>query len=386
MPRLTMEKVLDRARQVARDVAAPSAAAVDRSGRWPSEAMGALKDAGLGGLVVPEELGGLGHGLSSIVRLAEILGRECPSTALCFGMHCVGSAVIAAKATAEQVEVFLDPVVRGEHVTTLALSEPGSGAHFWLSETTLARTANGFLVSGKKTFVTSGGHADSYVVSTVAADPSAPPGEFSCVVVPADAGGLTWGEPWGGIGMRGNSSRTLELRDVALPPHALLGEEGEQMWYLFNVIAPFFLSAMAGTYLGIAAGALEDARLHLLQRRYLHDGSRLAQQPVLQHRLGVLWATVERTRQLVYHAAAEGDGGSTSAVPALCSAKAEVAECVVHVVNEAMTLTGGIGYREGGALERRLRDARAAHVMAPTTDVLRMWVGRALLDENLLGD
>ncbi len=202
-----------------------------------------LKDAGLGGLVVPEELGGLGHGLASVVRVAEILGRECPSTALCFGMHCVGSAVIAAKATAEQVEVFLDPVVRGEHVTTLALSEPGSGAHFWLPETTLARTESGFVVSGKKTFVTSGGHANSYVVSTVAADPSAPPGEFSCVVVPADARRLTWGEPWGGIGMRGNSSRTLELRDVALPPHALLGEEGEQMWYVFNVIAPFFLSA-----------------------------------------------------------------------------------------------------------------------------------------------
>ncbi|MFN2606984.1 MAG: acyl-CoA dehydrogenase family protein [Acidimicrobiales bacterium] len=386
MPRLTLEKVLDRARHVARDVAGPNAPDVDRNWRWPQEAMQALADAGLGGLVVSEEFGGLGHGLAAMVRVGEILGRECPSTALCFGMHCVGSAVIGAKATPEQAEVFLDPIARGQHVTTLALSEPGSGSNFWLPDTVLGRTDTGFLVSGRKTFVTSGGHADSYVVSTVAADPSAPPGEFSCVVVPGDARGLSWGEPWRGIGMRGNSSQSLPLRDVALPAHALLGEEGEQMWYVFNVIAPFFLSAMAGTYLGIAVGALDDARLHLLERRYSHDGSRLAQQPVLQHRLGVMWATVERTRQLLYHAAELGDSGSPMAVPALCSAKAEVADCVVGVVNEAMTIAGGIGYREGATLDRRLRDARAAHVMAPTTEVLRIWVGRALLGENLLGD
>lgn len=386
MPRLTLDKVVERARQVAEDVARPNAPLVDRHGRWPSQAIQALKDAGLAGLVVPEQHGGLGHGLSAVVRVGEVLGRECASTALCFGMHCVGSAVIAAKAAPEQVEAFLEPIARGEHITTIALSEPGSGSHFWLPETTLARSDGGFRVSGRKTFVTSGGQADSYVISTVAADPAAPPGEFSCVVVPADADGLSWGQPWNGIGMRGNSSCTLELRDVDLPPHALLGGEGEQMWYVFNVVAPFFLSAMAGAYLGIAADALDAARLHLVERRYSHDGSRLAQQPVVQHRLGVLWATVERTRQLLYHAAAEGDTASPAAVMALCSAKAEVAETAVFVVNEAMTLAGGIGYREGGTLERRLRDARAAHVMAPTTDVLRMWVGRALLDENLLGD
>ncbi len=386
MPRFTLEKVLDRAEEVARDVAAPAAAETDRDARWPEAALRALQDAELGGLVVPEEHGGLGHGLVAVARVGEVLGKACTSTALCFGMHCVGAAVIAAKATAEQAAAYLEPIAAGRHLTTLALSEPGSGSHFWLPETTLARSPDGWVVDGRKTFVTNGGRADSYVISTVAADPGAPPGEFSCLVVPADAPGLAWGPEWRGIGMRGNSSRSVTLQEVHLPPESLLGAEGEQMWFVFQVVAPYFLVAMAGAYLGAAQAALDEARLHLVERTYTHDGSRLAANPVLQHRFGELWARIEATRQLLHWAAEQGDTGGATAVPALCSAKADVAECATHVINEAMTLVGGIGYREGEAMERRLRDARAAHVMAPTTDILRLWTGRAVLGEHLLGD
>lgn len=381
-----MEKVLDRTTEVARDVALPNAERVDVEARWPEPTLRALQEAGLGGLVVPEHAGGLGHGLVALTEVCEILAGACPSAAMCFGMHAVGSAVIAAKATDDQQERYLDPIVAGRHLTTLTLSEPGTGAHFWLPRTELRRTAEGFVLDGKKTFVTNGGHADSYVVSAVEADTSSPVGEFSCVVVDADAHGLQWGPPWDGLGMRGNSSRSVDLEDVALDPAALLGEPGDQIWYVFNVVAPYFLMAMAGSYLGVAAGAFEDMRLHVTQRRYSHDGSRLAEQPVIQHRVGELWAQVERTRQLVHHAASGADRGEPWALPALASAKAEVAECATDVVNGAMTLVGGIGYREHGTLGRRMRDARAAHVMSPTTDLLRLWTGRAILDEHILAD
>lgn len=386
MPRLSLEKVLDRVTEIARDVTAPAAEEVDREARWPSESIRALQAAELGGLVVPEDAGGLGYGLGALARVSEILGRECASTALCFGMHCVASAVIAAKATEAQSRQYLGPITAGEHLTTLSLSEPGTGAQFWLPQTELHRVDGGFVVRGSKTFVTNGGHADSYVVSTVAADPGAPVGEFSCVVVDGESAGLDWTSGWSGLGMRGNSSRSVELRDVRVDEVALLGESGDQIWYVFSVVAPYFLTAMAGTYLGVAAGAFEDARLHVAERRYSHDGSRLAEQPVIQHRIGELWAMVERTRQLLLHAAALGDRGDAGALPALSSAKAEVAACAVDVVNEAMTLVGGIGYREHGGLGRRLRDARAAHVMSPTSDLLRLWTGRAVLGEHLLAE
>lgn len=241
-------------------------------------------------------------------------------------------------------------------------------------------------MTGAKTFVTNGGHADSYVVSTVAADPQAPPGQFSCVVVAGSAPGVDWGDPWRGLGMRGNSARAVALRDVPIRRQDLLGGEGDQIWYVFNVVAPYFLVAMSGTYLGIASAAFDAAAGHMMARRYTHTGTTLSQQTVLQHRLGSLWAQVERTRRLLYFAAEEGDTAGPLAIPALCSAKAEVADCAVNVVNEAMTLMGGISYRGGSSLDRLLRDARAAHVMSPTTDLLRTWVGRALLDQHILGD
>lgn len=383
---MDLETVLERTRQVTHDVVVPDAPSVDSEARWPEKGMRALQQAGMGGLVVPERYGGLGHGLLGLAQVCELIGRECASTALCFGMHCVGAAVIAAKAT-DQQQHYLDGISVGEHVTSLALTEPGAGSHFYYPQTQLTPGRDGeYRVRGTKRFVTNGGYADSYVVSTVAADPQAPPNEFSCVVIPSDATGLLWGEPWRGLGMRGNASRVLELDDVCIQRCNLLGKEGDQIWYVFSVIAPYFLMAMSGTYLGLASAALDEARQHLGSRRYSHSGSSLGQISVLQHRLGSLWANVERTRQLIYWAASEADAGGPDALPALCAAKVEVAQCAVHVVNEAMTVCGGIAYRENAKFDRLLRDARAAHIMSPTTDILLTWAGRALLGEPLLGD
>lgn len=387
MMTLDLHVILKRVEEIATEVVKAEAEAIDREARWPASGLRAMQEVGLGGLVVSETYGGLGHGLYGLTRVCEVLGQECASTALCFGMHSVAAAVIGAKATVDQKERFLLPIAQGKHLTTLALSEPGTGAHFYYPQTQLTELADGTLrLNGRKAFVTSGGFADSYVVSTVSADPQAPPGQFSCVVVDKETPGLTWGPPWNGLGMRGNASRIMELQDVRVPRRNLLGEEGDQIWYVFHVVAPYFLIAMAGTYLGIANAALKEAREHIAKRRYVHNSSTLGHVEVLQHRLGTLWGIVERTRRLVYYAALEGDRGGVDALPALCSAKAEVADCAVHVVNEALTLTGGIAYRDGSALERYLRDSRAAHVMAPTTDILRVWAGRAILDLPLLGE
>ncbi len=382
-PVASVPEAVARAREVAVEIAAPQAEVTD-SGVWPEQAMRALQ-ASLGGLVVPREDGGAGLGLRALAGVCETLGEACASTALCFGMHNVATAVIAAKPTERQRKEFLEPIAAGEHLTTLALSEPGTGAEFWLPQTRLTSEADGWLVNGEKSFVTNGSRADSYVVSTVAADPETPAGEFSNVVVWQDSPGLSWHGSWDGIGMRGNSSLAARLTDVAVGADALLGAPGDQIWYVFEVVAPYFLTAMAGTYLGVAQAALNEAVEHIKQRRHSHTGRSLASEPVLQHRLGVLWSQVQSTRRLVHWAAEEADSGGPDALPALTSAKAQVADTAVSVVNEAMTLVGGIGYRDRIPLERHLRDARAAHVMSPTTDVLRMWTGRALLDVPLLG-
>jgi len=384
---MSLTDILTAVSDLADRVVAPDAVEVDRAGRWPETGIRALQEAGLGGLVVSVEGGGLGQGLLALTRVCETLGARCASTALCFGMHCVGAAVLAAKATDDQRQHYLIPITEGHHITTLALSEPGTGVHFYIPQTRLTRASeDAFAIEGVKSFVTNGGHADSYVVSTAPANPEAPPGRFSCVIVPAGAPGTAFQNDWSGWGMRGNSAQTMLLERTVVSRGNLLGDEGDEIWYVFNVIVPFFLMAMAGTYLGVATAAFEEVRHHVNTRRYSHSGIAIGASSVIQHRIGVLWARLERTRQLVYHAAASGDAQSAGALPLLLSAKAEVAECAVEMANEAMTLMGGSAYRDSSRVQRLLRDARAAHVMAPTTDVLRTWAGRALLGRALLGD
>lgn len=382
-----MDDILELAREIAKEELAPRAEEIDKEGKWPEKSIRALQEAGLGGLVVPTNLGGHGQGLLGVAKIGEILGRECGSTAMCFGMHLVGSAVISAKATQEQEKKFIGPIVEGNHLTTLSLSEPGTGANLYIPETELIRgESGGFVLNGTKAFVTNGGYADSYVVSAVTPDPDTPIGEFSCVVVPNESDGIDWKQHWKGMGMKGNASRSVEMKDLHLPEKNLLGEQGDELWYVFEVIAPYFITAMAGTYLGIAAAAVDEATEHLKERKHSHSGAPLAHLSVVQHRLGSLWAKVESARQLLYSSAAKGDADDPKAHLSLFSAKAEISDCAVEVVNEVMTLMGGKAYAENGKLGRHLRDVRASHVMAPTTDMLRKWTGRALLDVPLLGD
>lgn len=370
--------------QVVEAAIAPRAEEVDRDSLWPEHSLRALAAAGLTGLQVPEEFGGHGQGLQALSLLTASIGRACPSSALCYGMHCVGTAVIAAKATPYQQQHFLRPIAAGHHLTTLALSESGTGAHFYLPETSLSRSGGDFLVDGCKQFVTNGGHADSYVVSTAASSDDCESGDFSCLIVERDTPDMHWQAPWQGFGMRGNSSRALRVDGARVPSSNLLGAEGDQVWYVFEVVAPYFLMAMAGTYLGIAESAVQLAGEHLRNRHYSHSGISLRDIETMQTRYAAMWVALEKTRALVNEAARRGDIGHPDALPFILSCKADAGDTAVQLAGDAMTICGGVAYRENSRVAQLLRDARASHVMSPTTDMLKLWTGRALLGLPLL--
>lgn len=381
-----LDSILSITRDVARTCVADNASVTDEQANWPEASIRALQSAGLTGLVVSEEYGGWGHGINALTKVCEILGYHCASTGLCFGMHCVGSAVIGAKPTEKHIDEYLLPILHGEHITTLSLSEPGSGAHFYIPGCTLESVNNhSFQLNGEKSFVTNGGRANSYVVSAVTGEDSEL-GEFSCVLLDRDAKGVEWGAPWRGLGMRGNSSLSVRFNEVMLPKYKLLGEAGDQMWYAFENILPYFLAAMSGVYLGIASSAFDQARKHIESRTHSHSGMTLSQNNVLQHRLGALWSEIEMMRSHLYRSASDFDKGRANNLFPIMSAKAQVAGCAVNIINEAMTLCGGVAYRDSSMLARHLRDARAAHVMSPTTDILYTWLGRGLLGENIFGE
>lgn len=380
-----LSELLERVEAITRDVVRTNAEREDREALWPEPAMRALAEAGLMGLNAPRDAGGHGLGLEALVRVSRVLAHENPSAALCFAMHCVGTATIAAKATADQKQRFLEPIAAGEHITTLALSEPGSGSDFYIPETRLEDEGEHYVVHGVKSFITNGDHADSHVMSTAAREADRGEGVFSTIVVEKGTPGMEWQAEWAGFGMRGNASRTVRLEGVRVPKSNLLGEEGDQLWYVFEVIAPYFLAAMAGTYLGIAEASVDIAAEHLGSRRHSHTGELLGSHPTLAGELGGMWIQLESTRQLVMSAARRADSGDPDALPGVLACKAAASDAAVDLSNHAMTLVGGIGYRENSHLSRLLRDARASHVMAPTTHALQVWLGRALMGMPLLG-
>ena len=277
----------------------PNAESVDRNSTWPAQAMQAFAESGLLGLHVPKNLGGHAQGLSALARITEIISKACPSSAMCFGMHSVGTAVIAAKATKYHRDVYLRKIAQGAHITTLALSENGSGSHLYCPETRLAAEGINYIVNGTKQFVTNGAHADSYVISTVSPSALDDEGIFSCLLVDRNTAGMEWLKPWHGFGMRGNSSRGLILRDVRIPKANLLGEVGDQNWFIFEIIAPYFLMAMSGTYLGIAQAAMDASLAHMKSRRYQSSGKTLSDYESLQTKIASMWIALERTRNLV---------------------------------------------------------------------------------------
>lgn len=373
-----------KAERIAKTVAAPKAHEVDVECLWPAHTMHALGEAGLLGLHVPQRLGGLEQGLMGLIAVTEQLGQACSSSSMCFGMHSVGTAVIAAKATPHHESRYLSAIARGEHVTTLALSEAGSGVHFYLPDLELKKIDSAFRVSGTKQWVTNSKHADSYVVSCKNVDDDAQHGEFTCVVVDSKSPGCHLEKGWTGFGMRGNDSGPVRFDGVEVPADGLLGNEGDQIWYVFEVVAPYFLTAMAGTYLGIAQAAYDIAVARVKAREYSPNQEVLSDAPVIQYKIAEMWTKLESARQMVYKAARLGDAGDPAALTYILSSKAIAGDASVDICNEAMSLCGGSGYGENGALPRLLRDARASHVMAPTTNLLKLWAGRTILGAPIL--
>src|SRR2546422_6700883 len=160
--------------KAAQEIIARNAKEVDRERRFPRENITALGRCRVLGLLVPVEHGGAGGGLAEMSRALEQLAQACPSTAMVVLMHFCGTAVIAAKASAKLKQALLPASVPGEHLTTLAFSEPGSGGHFYFPVSQARPNGHGFFLNASKSFVTSAGEADSYVVSTRAVNAKTP--------------------------------------------------------------------------------------------------------------------------------------------------------------------------------------------------------------------
>lgn len=362
--------LIESVNEVVRERVAPLAVAVDRDRSFPESSIRALAERGALGLLVPEEFGGAGAGLAELVEMGEAVGRACASSGMVFLMHSVTAATIAVGG-GERAGEYLEGMATGRRLGTLAFSERGTGAHFYAPELTAARENGGVRIRGRKSFVTSGGHADVYLVLVRSGE-----GEgLDCYVVDGAAGVRFEGE-WDGLGMAGNSSVAAEF-DCVVDDASRIGGVGDGQALVFTAVAPFFLAGLASVNVGIAAAALAAAVEHASTRRYA-GGESLAEIQSIQHALANMDMSARAARLVVREAARLGDQGDEGALVALMEAKVVATEAAASVTQTALEVCGGQGYSRALPIERHLRDARAGAVMAPTNGVLRNWIGKAL--------
>ena len=364
--------ILGAVRDLAEAGIAADAARVDRERAFPAENLRALGKIGALGLLVPTDHGGAGGALTVLAEACETIGSACASTGMVFLMHSVTAATIAAGGGARAGEV-LDRMASGSALGTLAFSERGTGAHFYSPELKAVRSNGGVAVSGRKSFVTSGGHAGVYLILVQ----GEAEGTADAYLVAGDHAGVTPDGTWSGLGMAGNSSVALQLDDVQLGADDRIGPAGEAIGLVFNAVAPFFLVGLAAVNVGIASAAAAAATAHARDRRY-PDGSSLAEVQYVQHLIADMDLATRQARLLVREAARLGEAGDESALVAIMEAKVAATEAASAVTQKALDATGGQGYTPALPIERHLRDARAGAVMAPTNAVLRSWIGKAL--------
>ena len=378
------EELMTENAKAAQEIIARNAKEVDRERRFPRENITALGRCRVLGLLVPVEHGGAGGGLAEMSRALEQLAQACPSTAMVVLMHFCGTAVIAAKGSAKLKQALLPAIARGEHLTTLAFSEPGSGGHFYFPVSQARPNGHGFFLNANKSFVTSAGEADSYVVSTRAVNAKTPQ-ESALFLVDKRAEGLEVLGRFEGLGLAGNASAPMRLHNVAVDAEHRLGGEGSGFETMLEVVLPHFQIGAASVSLGIAAAAFQMATTHVSARKYEHAaGAALAEIPRVQFLEAEMVLELRSARAYLAETIRRAVSGDPEAMLDVIGIKARAAEASLAVVSRAMTLGGGAAYASPGGLERIFRDAQAASVMAPTTDVLKDFLGKAALGLPLL--
>jgi alkylation response protein AidB-like acyl-CoA dehydrogenase len=369
-----------KAREIANRVLAPSAGQNDKAGLFSTNAVVSLGESGLLGLLLPVDCGGSGLDPRTFALVTATLAEVDASVAMVYVMHILGTAVIsAAPGAARALMPILQEIGAGRHLSTLAFSEAGSRSHFWAPISRAHRNGNGVSISAKKSFVTSAGHAQSYVVSALAAEGSGPTDSTLYLLV-AGTRGLSVAGPWDGLGLRANASAPIALDGCQIPSDFQLTDDGAGFAAMLNVVLPLFSLGTAAVALGLCRAAVTETTAHLKSAKFEHLGQSLGESlPTLRAQLAAMQIDTDglaaRIDDLIEHL----ENPRETTMLRVLETKAAAGEVAISVTSAAMRVCGGAAFSKHLSIERLFRDAHAGAVMAPTGDVLREFIGKSLL-------
>jgi butyryl-CoA dehydrogenase/short/branched chain acyl-CoA dehydrogenase len=362
-------------RQFARERLAPHVRAMDEESRFRKDLLHEMFQLGLMGIDIKEEYGGQGGSFFYSVLAIEELAKVDPSASVIVDVqNTLVTNAIERWGNAQQKKMYLSRLAT-QWVGSYALSEAGSGSDAFALTTKATATAEGFVISGRKLWITNAGEADIFLLFATV-DPSAGYKGITCFLLERGTKGFTVGKKEDKLGIRASSTCELILDEVAIPHSQVMGEIGKGYKIAIETLNEGRIG-VAAQMLGLAEGALEHALKHARERKQF--GKRIGDFQGVQFELAEMATQIEAGRLLVYNAARLRDAGQpfvTEAAMAkyFCSVMAEDA------ASKAIEVLGGVGFTKDYPVEKLYRDAKIGRIYEGTSNMQRATIAKALLD------
>jgi isovaleryl-CoA dehydrogenase len=364
----------DTVARFADDRIAPIAGAIDAQDRFPRELWPEMGALGLHGLTVDEADGGLGLGYLDHVIAVEEVSRASASLGLSYGAHsnlCVNQ--IRRWGSAEQKAKYLPPLISGDHVGALAMSEAGAGSDVVGMKLRADAVPGGFRLNGTKYWITNGSVADTLVVYAR----TAPDGSrgITAFLIEKDFAGFSIGQKIDKMGMRGSPTAELVFDDCFVPDDAVMGPLHGGVGVLMSGL-DYERVVLSGIQLGIMQACLDTVIPYVRDRRQF--GQPIGTFQLIQAKVADMYVALQSARSYVYAVARACDMGRTTRFDA-AGAILLASENAFRAAGEAVQALGGAGYTRDWPVERYLRDAKLLDIGAGTNEIRRMLIGRELI-------
>ena len=371
------------ARDFARHSIAPIAAEFDESGDFPLETIREMGQLGFMGIEVPEEYGGVGMDtLAYVLAMVEICKADASHGTIMSVNNSLYAHGLLKFGTEAQKQKYLVPVATGQKIGAYSLTEPmsGSDAGTMKSRAVLNEAGTHYVINGRKSWVTSGPHADFIVLFTMT-QPEKKHKGVTAFLIETDKQGFVRGKKEPKLGIRASATSEIIFDNYECPVENRLGAEGEGFKIAMTVLDAGRIG-IASQALGIAEAALEASIAYAREREAF--GQKIGEFQMIQQKLADMKCRVEASRLLIYQAAlakmaAARDGGRYSMEASM--AKLYASETAMWVTTQAIQIHGGMGYSKEMPLERYFRDAKITEIYEGTSQVQRIVIARDLLGD-----
>lgn len=365
--------------EVVRDFAsralAPHAIEWDQQKHFPVDVLRQAGELGLGGIYAREDVGGAGLSRIDAVLIFEELAKGDTTIAAYISIHNMVAWMIDSFGTEEQRAKWVPGLASMDQLGSYCLTEPGAGSDAAALSTSAVRDGDHYVLNGVKQFISGAGSSSVYVVMARTGEPG--PKGITAIVVPADVAGLSFGAIERKMGWNAQPTRQVIFDDVRVPVENRLGDEGTGFSIAMKGLNGGRVN-MGACSLGGAQWALTQSVRHLKEREAF--GKPLAAQQALVFQLADMEIELQAARLMLLNAAHAIDSQHPD-VAALCAgAKRFATDVAFNAANSALQLHGGYGYLADYGIEKVVRDLRVHQILEGTNEIMRLIVGRALLD------